>query len=122
MTTQPGQLPVFDTIQQLGFEAVVTVVMTNLIATAPFFGAPIIRQITYSMVSFIFKLGWEPTQNYFAFKIIDANWNAKTEAFEKINNDLKEKLKHSDIKSEEVKKAHEEFKTKLGSLIRLKPR
>ena len=120
---KPGDLPVFDTVTELAFEGIVYLVMGSITASVPAFGVPVISTVTKYFVEYILKHAWLPLQNFAAGKIIDAEQKKKAEEYIEAVNDLRTQLANPnvDLQSAEVRKAHEEFKKRLGNLIRSKP-
>lgn len=120
---KPGDLPNYDVAAKLTFEGITTIVMTNIIAVVPLFGVSGFNLIITSLVRWVLKFAWEPLINFGAFLIIDAQQRAKAQAYSEAIDELERVIKKPDVdlNSEEVKKAHEEFKKKLADLIRLKP-
>lgn len=122
MASQPGELPVFDTATDLAFDAIITTVMINIVAVVPLFKAPGLNYITKKIVVWVLSYAWVPLQNLAAFFIIDAEQAKKARAYTEAVQELKvATANNQDLNSEEVKKAHEEFKKKLADLIRTKP-
>lgn len=117
---KPGDLPVFDELEQRGFDFVVATVMVKILTVAPYL--TYIKYGVKKLVEYVLMYAWEPFQNFVAEKIIDRIWKQKAAQYQAAVDELDRVLdKHPDLNSEEVKKAHEEFKKKLGNLIRLKP-
>lgn len=118
---KPGDLPVFDTATSLAFDAIITAVMTNIVAAVPLFGVSGLNYITKQIVTWVLKFAWMPLQNLAAFFIIDRQQEIKAEAYKEAVKELDQAIKNNpDLNSEEVKRAHEEFKKKLGELIKIK--
>lgn len=117
--SKPGDLPVFDELEQQGFDFVVATVMMKILAVAPYL--TVIKFGVKKLVEYVLFYAWDPLQNFIAEKIIDRIWKQKATQYQAAVDDLDRVLeKQPDLNSEEVKKAHEEFKKKLGDLIRIK--
>ena len=118
---RPGDLPVFDKATELAFDAVLTAAMSNIVAAVPFISITGVHYITTQLVSWVLRYAWVPLQNLAAFFIIDKQQAAKASAYKKEVDELEAVLKTHPIDSEEVRKAHEEFKKRMGNLIRVRP-
>ena len=120
---KPGDLPIFDSITALAFEGIVYLVMSSLVYSVPAFGVPVLNTVIKYFVEIVLKHAWLPLQNFGAGKIIDAEQKKKAEEYIEAKDELRKLTSkpNVDLQSEEVKKAHEEFKKRLGLLIRSKP-
>lgn len=121
--TKPGDLPVFDTATMVVYEGILLFVMTYITGYAPFLGLAGINVIVKAFVEWILKIAWVPFTNFSAGLIIDAERRGKAQAYSEIVKELDDKLERNNqnVNSDEVKKAHEEFKKRLAALVRIKP-
>ena len=117
----PGDLPSYDTKTELALKAILATVMTNLVAVVPFLGFPLISSFTSYVAEKTIRIGWGPLVMFGAFQIIDADARAKAEAYQQTVNNLEDVLKNPQATESEIKEAHEQFKIRLGNLIRIKP-